>query len=118
MLHRHPHGELTQDDTELALQHKLFYDEGRPRGEALLRGTGVNRGHKAAAKQCKYCSKKERRLAGSLPVRIELLVLTCIIPTPERNTGDMRAMVKAGVIEHLHTMYSHLSIHARVQRMQ
>lgn len=33
--------------------------------------------------------------------------------TPERNTGDMRAMLRPGVIEHLHTLYSHLSIHAK-----
>ena len=40
---------------------------------------------------------------GSLPVRIELLVLTCTKHRPERNRGDMREAVTQGVIKHLHT---------------
>lgn len=62
MFHRHPHRELTQDDTELVLQRKLFYSKGRPRGEALLRGIGVNRGHKAAARRANIAV---RRRGGS-----------------------------------------------------
>lgn len=76
----------------------------------LLRKIGVNRGQK---QQLTVQILQERRLAGSLPARIELLVLTCTIHTPERNTRGMRATVKSGVIEHLHTLYSHLSIHAK-----
>lgn len=102
MFHRHPHKELTWDDTELALQPKLFYR--KTRGEALLREIGVNRKHKATASNVNTAV----RLTGSLPARIELLVLTCTIP----QKGILRrAMVKPGVIEHLHTLYSHLSIH-------
>lgn len=50
---------------------------------------------------------------GSLPVRIERLVLTCRIHTPAWNTRDTRAIMKSGVIEDLHTLYHHLSIHAK-----
>ena len=49
MFHRHPHGELTEDDTEPAPQRKLFYKKGPTRGEVQLKAKGVNRGHKAAA---------------------------------------------------------------------
>lgn len=69
----------------------------------------VKSGDKSNNSQC----KQQRRLAGSLHAKIGLLVLTRTIHTPERNTGDMRAMLGPGVIEHLHTLYSHLSIHAK-----
>lgn len=69
----------------------------------------VKSGDKSNKSQC----KQQRRLAGSLHAKLGLLVLTRTIHTPERNTGDMRAMLRPGVIEHLHTLYSHLSIHAK-----
>lgn len=50
---------------------------------------------------------------GSLPASTELLVLTCMVHTPERNPRDMRVMVEPGVIKHLHTLYSNLSMHAK-----
>lgn len=69
----------------------------------------VKSGDKSNSSQC----KQQRRLAGSLHAKIGVLVLTRTIHTPERNTGDMRAMLRPGVIERLHTLYSHLSIHAK-----
>lgn len=54
----------------------------------------------------------------SLPARVQHLVLTRTMHTPDRKTEDMRVLVQAGVMEHRHTMYSHLSLHARVKGMQ
>ncbi len=81
-------------------------DTGRSRGKPEVKRFREKRGKQGtqcSSSQCKYCCEEERRLAGSLPARIELLVLTRTIHTPQRITGDTRAMVKARLIEHLHT---------------
>lgn len=112
MFHRRPRGELTQDDTGLTRKYKQFCSGGanqRWSASRKKKKKRVKSGDKSNNSQC----KQQRRLAGSLHAKIGLLVLTRTIHTPERNTGDMRAMLRPGVIEHLHTLYSHLSIHAK-----
>lgn len=62
---------------------------------------------------------EERRLAGSLPARIGLLVLTRTMHTPpptrekKEHGRHMRATSEPGVIERFQTSYSHLSTHAK-----
>lgn len=66
-----------------------FYGRGGPtRGEVPLRKTESIR-DKSNNELCKYGGELERRLVGSLPARMEGLVLTCRTHTPGWNTRDM-----------------------------